>query len=185
MTGLVVWFVGLSGSGKSTIADAVSDLLANSGVSVEIVDGDRLRQLRAPNLGYSSDDIIKSNRLAIRMCSELRQHCDVVLVPRISPLRIARQVARQELSDGFIEVYVKASIETVQTRDPKGLYERLRKGEGEPMIGMPGATPFEAPEQPDLVLDTESFDYRTLATMLEELISQLLGQVVPTKETRV
>ena len=102
-----------------------------------------------------------------------------------TPLRIARQVARQELSDGFIEVYVKASIETVQTRDPKGLYERLRKGEGEPMIGMPGATPFEAPEQPDLVLDTESFDYRTLATMLEELISQLLGQVVPTKETRV
>jgi adenylyl-sulfate kinase len=185
VSGLVVWFVGLSGSGKSTIAEAVSNSLASAGLSVEMVDGDRLRQDQAPHLGYSSDDIIESNKLAIQFCSELRQHCDIVLVPRISPHSSARQVARQELGSGFIEVYVKASLETVQERDPKNLYERARNGQGDPMIGMPGATPFEAPEHPDLVLDTESFDHRALAAKLEKLISEWSIQAEQTTERRI
>ena len=176
MSGLVVWFVGLSGSGKSTIAATAADSLAGAGLSVEVVEGDRLRQTRAPHLGFSSDAIMESNSLAIEVCSDLRRHCDVVLVPRISPFRRARWLAKQELGDGFIEIYVKASIETVQARDPKGLYERARKGQAEAMIGMPGAVPFEAPENPDLLLDTETFDHHFLAKTLVDFVRGRLDQ---------
>jgi len=167
--GLIAWFTGLSGSGKSTIARAAQDLLTGRGFSVETVDGDALRRTRARHLGFSTDDVMEANGLAIQVCSDLRQNCDVVLVSRISPLRRAREIARQTLGEGFIEVYVKASAEAVAQRDPKGLYERARTG-GDIPIGMPGGLVFEEPVDPDLLLDTDQCDQQSLAEALSDFI---------------
>ena len=165
-SGLVVWFTGLSGSGKSTIAEIAADKLSNRGFLAKVVDGDEIRRTVARHLGFSPEDVMESNRVAIRMCSDLRQGCDVVLVSRVSPFRSARSVARKAIGQGFVEVYVKASLEAVSSRDPKGLYERAKKGETGPLIGMPEGVPFETPDNPEILLDTESFDQHTLAERL-------------------
>ena len=169
--GLVAWFTGLSGSGKSTIANAAAELLSAQEMHVEIVDGDEIRRTQASHLGFSQADVAKSNELAIRICSERRQNCDIILVPRISPSRQGRQIARESFGEAFIEVYIQASIETVIRRDPKGLYEKAQSNEVEPLIGMPGGLPFEAPGNPDLILDTEIFDLQTLARALADYVS--------------
>lgn len=171
---LVVWFTGLSGSGKSTIAKIAADLLATLGVSVEMVDGDDLRRSRTRHLDFSRDGIIQNNRVAVEICAERREACDVVLVPLISPFRCSRQMARERLGDDFFEVYVKGSLEAVSKRDPKGLYERARLREIGPMIGMEGGAPYEVPEHPDLVLDTEAFDAHVLALRLSEHVEDWL-----------
>jgi adenylyl-sulfate kinase len=174
--GLVVWFTGLSGSGKSTIAQAAAEVLAGHGNSVELVDGDEIRRTRGKHLGFSADDVMESNYIAVQICSELRKKCDIVLVPRVSPMRRARRIAREALGKSFVEVYIYASLETVQARDPKGLYERARNGAGDPPIGMPGGLPFEAPEDPDLVLDTEALDQEALVEKLADYVTNLLEQ---------
>lgn len=171
---LVVWFTGLSGSGKSRIANLVADRLGVCGISVEIIDGDNLRHARTRHLGFSPEDIIQNNRMAVEMCLERINSCDVVLVALISPFRHVRQLARERLGDSFIEIYVKASLETVCKRDPKGLYERARLEKIEPMIGMADGVPYEAPEYPDLVLDTEAFDAHVLAQRLDDHIEAWL-----------
>lgn len=176
--GLIAWFTGLSGSGKSTIARSAQDLLTGRGFSVETVDGDTLRRNLARPLGFSTDDVTVSNDLAIQVCSDLRQNCDVVLVSRISPLRRAREIARQTLGEGFIEVYVKASTEAVAQRDPKGLYERARTG-GDIPIGMPGGLVFEVPADPDLVLDTDQCDQQALAQTLTDFIQSWIRHGKP------
>jgi adenylylsulfate kinase len=172
--GLVAWFTGLSGAGKSSIAVEAASLLSARGLSVEIVDGDVLRQSLARPLGFSAADVMESNNIAVDVCAGLRRSTDVVLVPRISPLRLARQIARQELGEGFIEVYVKASIKTVERRDPKGLYERARNAQGEVPIGLPGGLPFEVPEEADLILDTETSDQHSLSLALTDAIETLI-----------
>ena len=180
-TGLVAWFTGLSGSGKSTIARAAADLLTDRGLSVETVDGDQLRQTRARHLGFSADNIMESNALAVEVCSEVRQSCDVVLVARISPFRRARRIARQALGERFIEVYIKASPASVSERDPKGLYRRARTG-GDIPIGMPGGLAFEEPKNPDLILDTDRFDQQSLAETLVAFINEWIKSRQPEAE---
>ena len=172
--GLVAWFTGLSGAGKSSIAVEAASLLSARGLSVEIVDGDVLRQSLARHLGFSTDDVMESNNIAVDVCAELRRTTDVVLVPRISPLRMGRQIARRELGEGFVEVYVKASIETVERRDPKGLYARARKALGDVPIGLPGGLPFEEPEEADLILDTETSDQYSLSLTLADALETLI-----------
>lgn len=173
---LVVWFTGLSGSGKSAIANLVADRLGVRGISVDIIDGDNLRYARTRHLGFSPDGIIQNNRMAVEMCLERSNAWDVVLVALISPFRHVRQLARERLGDNFMEIYIKASLETVCKRDPKGLYERARLGKIEPMIGMPDGVPYEAPEHADLVLDTEAFDAHVLAQRLGDHIEARLVQ---------
>jgi adenylylsulfate kinase len=169
--GLVAWFAGLSGSGKTTIANAAATILSAQKIKTEIVDGDKIRGTQGSHLGFSRADVAKSNELAIAVCLERRQTCDVVLVPRISPSRQGRQFAKSAFGEGFIEVYIKASIETVIKRDPKGLYQRAQANEIEALIGMPGVLPFEVPGDPDLILDTEAFDQEHLAWKLADYIS--------------
>lgn len=168
--GLVAWFTGLSGSGKSTIARRAGELLGLKGFSVEILDGDQLRRDVGAHLGFSVPDVLESSRLAIEVCAQLRERHDVVLVPRIAPLRKSRAEARQALGQPFIEVYVHASLDSVAARDPKGLYLRSRSGEGAPLIGTPGGVPFEPPESPELVLDTDAYDEQTLSQRLTDYI---------------
>ena len=170
----MIWFTGLSGSGKSAIANAAKDLLNGHSISVEIVDGDELRRTRGSRLGFGAEDLMKSNRLAIQVCREVRQRCDVVLVARVSPFISARRIARKALGSHFVEVYVKASLAAVQIRDSKGLYKRALKGEGGPLIGMPGGVPYEIPESPDLILDTEVYGLQPLAEDLVDFVEEFL-----------
>lgn len=173
---LVVWFTGLSGSGKSTIANLAAARLTARGISVEIIDGDNLRHAQTRHLSLSPEDIVQNNKMAIEMCLERNNACDVVLVALISPFHHVRQLAREAIGTNFMEIYVKASLGTVRKRDPKGLYERARLGKIEPMIGTADGVRYEIPEHPDLVLETEAFEARVLAQRLSDHIETWLVQ---------
>lgn len=167
--GLVVWFTGLSGSGKSTLAARAAGILKERGLQVEILDGDALRQAQGAGLDFSREGVLEIHRIAVDTCREKRKECDVLLVPRVSPLKEARERAREDLKP-FMEVYVKASLESVRRRDPKGLYAKADRKEISPMIGTPGALAYQPPEQPDLTLDTDVHPEEKLASLLAHAI---------------
>ena len=169
--GLVVWMTGLSGSGKSTIAGRTADLLRATGVDVVIVDGDDLRRLTRPHLGYSVADVRESNQIAIDFADAKRDDHDVVLVSRISPSADGRRNARERFTPGYLEVFVRASLPSVLARDPKGLYRRASAGSA-PIIGTPGALPYEIPTAPDVLLDTEAASADDLAKVLVSAVER-------------
>jgi len=151
--GLVVWLTGLSGSGKSTIANAVSDTLRSQGIPTQILDGDEVRKALSADLGYSPADRLENVRRVTYIASILVQHGVVVLVAMISPLRQMRESARSAVPS-FVEVFVDAPLSVCQLRDPKGLYERSKAGL---LFGFTGIdAPYEPPLCPDLTCSTES-----------------------------
>ena len=151
----VLWFTGLSGSGKSTIASGVSKILRENKFSVKILDGDEIRNSIHAHLGFSPDDISQNNRRIAIICRELLQNYDFILVPIISPFRTSRFTAKEIIGKSFIEVYVKSNLKTVIKRDVKGLYTKALKGKIDNFIGIDPLVPYEPPENPDIVLDTE------------------------------
>lgn len=181
--GTVVWFTGLSGAGKSTIADGMRLHLESGGRLVRMIDGDDVRRTLNRHLGFSQADILENNAIVARLCEAARREADVVLVPIISPYRAGRSAARHVLGDGFLEVYVKASLECVRQRDVKGLYARADRGEIENMVGLSPSAPYEPPERPDLVIDTEAeaatVSIQRLADFLEtRLVTAAIGRLV-------
>src|SRR3989338_3709022 len=110
---LVFWFTGLSGSGKSTVADGVKPLLEKAGYKTIVLDGDEVRRRHATSLGFSEEDIKKNNSLIVGLCEETRQKYDVILVPIISPYAASRQEAKKRLGDGFYEIYFNADLHCV------------------------------------------------------------------------
>ena len=171
--GCVAWLTGLSGAGKSVIATLTASMLRDQGLSVDILDGDTVRQRRHAHLGFSPADIRENNRLVVGLCSEARERHDVVLVPVISPFRDSRAAAREAFGTGFFEVYVKASLAEVTRRDTKGLYRQAREGRLSGLIGVDPAVPYEPPDTPALTLDTERVDETGCAT---ELVRFILDQ---------
>ncbi|MBN1636158.1 MAG: adenylyl-sulfate kinase [Deltaproteobacteria bacterium] len=152
--GLVFWFTGLSGSGKTTIAEAVKPVLEEEGYSVLILDGDDVRERLHVNLDFSPEDIKKNNSLIVQLCSQYRADYDVVLVPVISPYRVSRAEARRLLGEGFYEIYFAADLETVMRRDVKGLYAKAINNEITNMIGFSPSNIYESPQYPDLLINT-------------------------------
>jgi bifunctional enzyme CysN/CysC len=153
--GATVWLTGLSGSGKSTVAAAVSALLVARGRATYTLDGDNVRHGLNGDLGFSADDREENVRRIGEVARLLADAGLVVLVPVISPYRGGRQHARA-LHDAagldFVEVFVDTPLDACEERDPKGLYAKARAGE---LTGFTGIDdPYEAPEHPDLVLDT-------------------------------
>ncbi|MQF95108.1 MAG: adenylyl-sulfate kinase [SAR202 cluster bacterium] len=172
MTALVAWMTGLSGAGKSTIAEKTAALLEEMGNKVLVLDGDAVRSKISPALGFTREDILENDRRLISLCLEAVSDYDVILVPKISPFKEQRAVTRQNLGEGFVEVYVRASIETVSTRDPKGLYKDSREGRLKGLIGVAPEVPYEPPESPELVLDTETSDPDSCArTLCDHLLA--------------
>jgi adenylyl-sulfate kinase len=152
----IFWFTGLSGAGKSTIAEGVARDMVSQGYRVIVLDGDQVRARFHRNLGFTAPDIIENNTMIATLCAESRAHADIVLVPIISPFRTSRALARARLSPGFFEIYIKAGLDTVERRDVKGLYAKAKAGEIDGVIGFsPKAVPYEVPENPDLAIDTE------------------------------
>lgn len=147
--GLVVWFTGLSGSGKTTIACEVEKRLNDIGRAVYLLDGDRLRNGINSDLGFSEDDRDENIRRVAEIAAMFREAGLIVLCAFISPFTAMREFARTKAGAGnFLEVYVQADIETCAQRDPKGLY---KKGVAE-FTGV--TSPYEVPENPGLVVDT-------------------------------
>ncbi len=153
----IIWFTGLSGSGKSTISVALESYLHNKGIHTYRLDGDNIRHGLNRNLGFSQVDRIENIR-RIGEVSKLMVDAGLfTLTAFISPYHEDRDQVRQLVeSDEFIEVYVKASLETCEKRDPKGLYKKARLGEIKNFTGI--NAPYEEPENPEVVIDTDQLD---------------------------
>ena len=152
--GAVLWFTGLSGSGKSTIANTVDHKFFEMGKHTFVLDGDKLRMGLNKSLGFSPEDRTENIR-RIGEVSKLYTDAGIlVMTAFISPYREDRDQVREIMGDGeFIEVYVKASLETCEGRDPKGLYKKARAGEIKGFTGIDA--PYEEPEKAELVLDSD------------------------------
>ena len=151
--GVVAWFTGLSGSGKSTIAAGVEAALVASGRLAYGVDGDNLRHGLNADLGFSDHDRRENIRRAGEVASLLADAGVIVLVSLISPFRSERDQVRQKQPPGrFLEVFVDTPLEVCEARDPKGLYRRARAGQLPAFTGI--SSPYERPEAPELVLET-------------------------------
>ena len=152
--GGVLWFCGLSGSGKSTIAAGVERVLHQQGRLTVRLDGDNLRTGLNSNLGFSDDDRLENIRRTSEVAKIFAENGAIVLCSLITPRGIHRDLARGILGDDFAEIYVKASFEACEARDVKGLYAKAAKGEVAHFTGRDSS--FEEPQQADLVIDTES-----------------------------
>jgi len=151
---VIIWFTGLSGSGKSTLAHSVEETLYNLDCRTFVLDGDNVRHGLSSNLTFSDDDR-KENIRRIGESAKLMMEAGVIAMTAfISPFRKDRNLVRQLLPQGdFIEIYCKASLEICESRDVKGLYKRARAGEIKNYTGID--SPYEAPDNPELVIDTE------------------------------
>ena len=163
---VVVWFTGLSGSGKSTLSHSVEEKLHNLGCRTFVLDGDNVRHGLSSNLSFNNDDR-KENVRRIGEVAKLMMDAGVITMTAfISPFREDRDLVRKLLpQDDFIEIYCKASLETCESRDIKGLYKRARAGEIKNYTGID--SPYEAPNNPELIVDTEH-------ESLEESVSKVI-----------
>ncbi len=152
----VLWFTGLSGAGKSTIADLVGHELEAAGAAVEYLDGDVVRTRLSKGLGFSKEDRDTNIERIGWVASRLARHGATVLVSAISPYAEARAKARAMVEEfaPFVEVHVATSVEECARRDVKGLYERALNGELPEFTGV--SDPYEEPESPELRIETES-----------------------------
>jgi len=151
--GPVLWFTGLSGSGKTTTARYVESLLRERGVRAELLDGDELRETICKGLGFSREDRIENIRRIAYVAKLLAKHGVVVLVSAITPYREMREYVREHVP-GYVEVYVKCPLDECEKRDVKGLYARARRGEIARFTGI--TDPYEEPSAPELVIDTNA-----------------------------
>ena len=164
--GLVLWLYGLSGSGKSTVANEVERALHAEGRMTVILDGDNLRVGLNKNLGFSDDDRTENVRRVSETAKLLAGQGIIVLVSVITPLRAHRRSAADIIGPDFHEIYVKADFDTCANRDPKGLYAKAREGKIGQFTGKDSG--FEEPESAALVLDT-------LSLSVEQCAANLLG----------
>ena len=168
--GTIAWFTGLSGAGKSTIANRAAEILTDRGRKVLTLDGDVVRAALHPQLGFSKEDIYENNRRFVTICQESIAQYDVILVPKISPFRNQRAIARRELGTPYVEVYVHASFKEVLRRDPKGLYRDALEGKLPGFVGVAPEVPYEPPDAADLVLDTEMYSVEDCARQLVDFL---------------
>ncbi len=151
--GGVLWFTGLSGAGKSTIAMAVERELFRRGFQVYVLDGDNVRRGLSSNLGFAPEDRAENIRRIGEVAALFADAGMIVITAFISPYRSDRQRARLAAQGAFHEVYIKADLAACELRDPKGLYQRARRGEIEEFTGV--SAPYETPEAPEIVVDTQ------------------------------
>ena len=168
---VMIWFTGLSGSGKSTIAIALERELQKRGLLCQILDGDNIRSGINNNLGFTAEDR-KENIRRIAEVGKLFVHTGIITIAAfISPNEELREMASEIIGkDDFMEIYVSTPLEECERRDVKGLYAKARKGEIKNFTGI--SAPFEAPANPTLSLDTSKLS-------LEESINQLLEIILP------
>ena len=151
--GVCLWFTGLSGSGKSSIARETENMLYEKGIRTYVLDGDNIRHGLNSDLGFSPEDRNENIRRIGEVSKLFVDAGTMVMTAFISPYRQDRDRVRKILKEGeFIEIYVEAEIETCEQRDPKGLYKKARAGEIKEFTGI--SAPYEAPENPELIINT-------------------------------
>jgi sulfate adenylyltransferase len=151
--GVCIWLTGLSGSGKTTTAMRMRDVIEHDGTVVTLLDGDIVRRRLFPQLGFTRADRDRNVLGVAWVAAEIVRHGGVVICSLISPYRMARDQARSLVGvEHFLEVFVDAPVEVCEARDVKGLYGRARRGEIDAMTGV--GDPYEPPSDPDVTLDT-------------------------------
>lgn len=167
--GAVLWFTGLSACGKSTVANTVDHLLHARGIHSIVLDGDNVRHGLNKNLGFSAEDRAENIRRVGEVAKLFADAGILTLTAFISPYAADRQKARELLDDGeFIEIYVNASLETCEERDPKGLYKKARAGEIKGFTGIDD--PYEAPEKAEMTLDA---NLKSIDELAQEVVDYL------------
>jgi len=152
---VVIWFTGLSGSGKSTLAHSVEEELYNLDCTAFVLDGENIRHGLSSNLSFRDDDRKENIRRIGEVAKLMMESGVIAMIAFISPFKKDRNLVRQLLPQGdFIEIYCNASLETCESRDVKGLYKRARAGEIKSYTGID--SPYEAPDNSELVIDTEN-----------------------------
>ena len=165
-----VWFTGLSGAGKSTIANLVERGLLARGCHTYLLDGDNVRHGLNRDLGFTDEDRVENLRRVAEVAKLMTDAGLVVLVSFISPFRAERAAARALFDDGdFVEVFVDTSLAEAERRDVKGLYAKARRGELPHFTGID--SPYEAPERPDMTLDT-------MAATPEQLAARVIARLL-------
>ena len=171
---VVLWFTGLSGAGKSTIAHSVEERLHQSGCHTFVLDGDNVRHGLCRDLGFTKTDRSENIRRIGEMVRLFLESGVIVLTAFISPIRQDREWVRALVpAEDFIEVYCRCPIEVCEDRDAKGLYRRAKAGEVKEFTGI--SSPYETPENPELVLDT---NLHTLDECVEMVMALLRSRAV-------
>lgn len=169
--GIMIWFTGLSGSGKSTVAIALERELQKRGLLCRILDGDNIRSGINNNLGFSAEDRVENIRRIAEIGKLFVDTGIITLAAFISPNNDIREMAARIIGkEDFMEIYVSTPLEECERRDVKGLYAKARQGEIRNFTGI--SAPFEAPEHPALSLDTSVLS-------VEESVNQLLALILP------
>jgi len=171
----VIWMTGLSGSGKTTVAKGVERYLHSQGILNQLLDGDNIRIGISSNLTFSTEDRAENIR-RISEVSKLFLNCGVLTLNCfVSPTIEIRNIAKEIIGkENFIEVYINASVETCESRDVKGLYQKARKGEITDFTGI--SAPFEAPENPEIEINTAKLS-------IDESVQKVLDYILPIIKT--
>ncbi len=169
--GVTIWLTGLSGSGKSTIAVAAEAELVNRGKLAYVLDGDNVRHGLNKNLGFSPEDRTENIRRIGEVSKLFTDSGIIVFTSFISPYRSDRDEARALFDQGdFLEVHVATDLETCEERDPKGLYKKARAGDIPEFTGI--SAPYEAPDKPELVIDTAKLSVEESVIALIDMLQQ-------------
>jgi sulfate adenylyltransferase len=174
--GLTIWFTGLSGSGKSTVAHALVERLAEFGRNVSLLDGDEIRTHLSKGLGFSKDDRDENIHRVGYVAGLVAQHGGTTLCAVISPYRAPRDKARQSSGGNFVEIFCDTPIAVCEQRDVKGLYAKARAGQIKGFTGVDD--PYEAPLNPEVILDTSKLGVQECVdTIIDKLLA--LGYILP------
>ena len=168
--GAVVWLTGLSGSGKSTLARALERRLFHRGGLATLLDGDTLRAGLNSDLGFSPADRAENNRRLAEVANFLKNLGHVVLVAAVSPSAAARARVREIIGPRFFEIHVSAPLALCEARDPKGLYAKARAGEIRGFTGIDA--PYDVPEAPELVIETDKLDATAAVDRIEAMLAE-------------
>ncbi|MBS3737457.1 adenylyl-sulfate kinase [Mesohalobacter halotolerans] len=171
--GMVLWFTGLSGSGKSTIANAVEQDLFHSGYKTYTLDGDNIRQGINRGLGFTAEDRAENLRRIAEVAKLFVDAGQICIAAFVSPTKADRKLVKDIIGeDDFIEIFVDTPLEICEKRDVKGLYAKARKGEIKNFTGI--SAPYENPEHPDLIIKTEHKNVGQSAKAVTECIKSHL-----------
>jgi adenylylsulfate kinase len=163
----VIWLTGLSGSGKSTVGNALEQALFNRGIKTQVLDGDNIRMGLNKDLGFSDDDRKENMRRISEVAKLFSDSGTLTITAFISPFREEREVCKNIIGkDNFVEVFIDADLNVCEERDPKGLYKKARAGEIPNFTGID--SPYEIPTEPDLVVSTGKYS-------IDECVDQIIN----------
>lgn len=166
---VVLWFTGLSGAGKSTLAHALEERLYQMKYRTFVLDGDNVRHGLCGDLGFSDHDRVENIRRVSEVAKLFMEAGVIILTAFISPFRADRNKARSLIGQDFVEIYCRCPLEVCEQRDVKGLYRRARAGEIKEFTGI--SSPYEAPERPELIIETSQKD-------IDKCVDEILDYLV-------